>query len=139
MQRPNDVCGHLDKRHYAMGLCRQCYRVQPWFLEKRKVYYQQNKHLYRAQSERVRVEKRRQSKAYGISKAEWDALYEAQNSVCAICSKPPGKRSLSVDHCHATGKIRGLLCNSCNGALGHLGDSIELMTKAIEYLKCHQS
>jgi len=60
-----------------------------------------------------------------------------QNNVCAICSNPETSkryRSLSVDHDHSTGKIRGLLCSNCNRALGLLKDDILVLKKAIDYL-----
>lgn len=63
--------------------------------------------------------------------------------MCAVCQRPesvidPRKgetKELAVDHCHETGRIRGLLCNNCNRAIGLLGDSVELLLKAVEYLK----
>lgn len=82
-------------------------------------------------------------KNYGMSLAEYDRLYEAQGGVCAICKKPETQKSstcsetvdrLSVDHCHRTGAIRGLLCSKCNFGLGHFGDSIELVFGAAYYL-----
>lgn len=75
------------------------------------------------------------------------ALVEiAQSNVCAICSKPQtrgykGKErtSLDIDHCHTTGKIRGLLCNACNRLLAAADDNLEVLRKAISYLESHQS
>jgi hypothetical protein len=68
-------------------------------------------------------------------------MLENQNHACAICkSQNSGdKRSkrLSIDHCHQSGKIRGLLCSSCNKAIGLMKDSPELMLLAIGYLKKH--
>lgn len=56
---------------------------------------------------------------------------------CEICGDPPPKhrKYLAVDHCHTTGKIRGMLCDACNTALGKFKDDIALMEKAIDYLK----
>jgi len=78
-------------------------------------------------------------KNYGITSEEYNRLLEAQAGVCAICKQPPNeaqKRAmyLSVDHCHTTGRIRGLLCISCNSAIGLLKESAELMAKALKYL-----
>lgn len=61
-------------------------------------------------------------------------LLEQQSGVCAICGKPD-KRKLSIDHCHETGAIRGLLCRRCNLGLGCFGDDVEALKKAIEYLE----
>ena len=67
-------------------------------------------------------------------------LFEKQHGNCAICQSPENGRykSLSVDHCHKTGKIRGLLCNNCNRAIGLLQDSPEIVESALEYLEKHK-
>ena len=72
---------------------------------------------------------------YGITLEEHTKMYENQNGVCAICKKPgDGKwKKLCVDHCHTTGKVRGLLCKRCNIALGEVGDNISTLQKMIEY------
>ena len=57
-------------------------------------------------------------KNYGIGLSEYQKMLASQNGVCAVCKKVPGKRNLAVDHDHSTGKIRKLLCSSCNGKLG---------------------
>ena len=76
---------------------------------------------------------------YGITVEEYDAMLERQGGVCAICAgeETRGQR-LAVDHCHATGKVRGLLCFSCNTTLGKFNDSQELLARAIKYLQEHQ-
>lgn len=75
---------------------------------------------------------------YGITIQQYDALFAAQNGVCAICSRPPGKRRLAVDHCHTTKAVRGLLCVQCNTAIGKLNDDPELLRRAIAYLFFYQ-
>jgi len=72
---------------------------------------------------------------YGLTAADYDALFEKQNRVCAICKEPPSRYRLHVDHCHITGRVRGLLCVSCNTALGLLKDSPERCQIAAEYLE----
>jgi hypothetical protein len=79
---------------------------------------------------------------FNITKETYDLMLTAQNGVCAICLCPEtrthhktGKlKDLSVDHCHTTGKIRGLLCFSCNSSLGKFKDCIETLQRAIQYL-----
>jgi len=73
---------------------------------------------------------------FGITLEEYNDLLEAQDGVCAICGKTPEEngRSLAVDHCHKTGKIRGLLCQVCNAGLGSFKDNQDILRKAIEYL-----
>ena len=81
----------------------------------------------------LRVRQVRWRKAgISITPGEYVALREAQNSRCAICLNTP--TVLVVDHCHRTGVVRGLLCSTCNRALGLFADSKERLTKAFEYL-----
>jgi len=67
-------------------------------------------------------------------------MLEEQEHKCAICSTSDADldKLLSVDHCHTTGKVRGLLCNNCNLALGNFKDKIENLKSAINYLKQEQ-
>ena len=78
---------------------------------------------------------------YGITLDEHTQMFENQNGVCAICKKPGDGRwkKLCVDHCHTTGKVRGLLCKRCNIALGEVGDNISTLQKMIEYLAAADS
>lgn len=84
-----------------------------------------------------KVHKRNNEKRYGITYEEYRLLLSNQNNVCAICSsseKSSYKKNLSIDHCHTTGKIRGLLCSECNIGLGKFKDDVNLLEKAKEYL-----
>ncbi len=76
---------------------------------------------------------------YKMRGSEYEAMVIRQKNLCAICKKPPATSGrhirLQVDHCHETGHIRGLLCNSCNNALGRFGDSIEGIQRVLDYLK----
>ena len=83
---------------------------------------------------------------YGLTKEQWCSMLNAQDSKCACCdvklhteaikrgSKRPSNQAV-VDHCHETGAIRGILCHSCNVALGHVKDDITILHKAIKYLE----
>jgi hypothetical protein len=73
---------------------------------------------------------------YGITADEYWTIYEHQGGYCYICRRANGKRKrLSVDHCHKTGIVRGLLCTVCNrNVLGHLRDESEAFERAIDYL-----
>ena len=78
-------------------------------------------------------------KKFGITLAEYQTMLAAQNGVCAICSEScKSGRDLAVDHDHATGKVRALLCIRCNNGLGNFRDSLELLTSATRYLADHQ-
>ena len=73
---------------------------------------------------------------YGLSLVAYEDLLQRQGGVCAICQKPPRQgRRLDVDHDHGTGSVRGLLCASCNTAIGHLRESHEILRSAISYLQ----
>lgn len=77
---------------------------------------------------------------YGITLNEYNQMLLDQNNQCAVCNTtdPGGKHGkFMVDHCHNTGKVRGLLCKRCNIALGEVGDNINTLQKMIEYLQQH--
>jgi hypothetical protein len=82
---------------------------------------------------------------YGLSEDQYNAMLDKQGACCAICKsdtswsrnykhKKNGSSRFMVDHCHETGKVRGLLCTRCNRALGLLGDRTDLFLRAVEYL-----
>ena len=78
---------------------------------------------------------------YGITEECYAKLLAEQQGRCAICNTdtPTGKwKVFAVDHCHHTGKVRGLLCNECNRGMGLLRDSAELLEKAAAYLRKHK-
>lgn len=63
----------------------------------------------------------RYRKTYGITLEQYDEMFRQQGGACAVCGSVPKKNRLSVDHDHATGKVRGLLCMNCNIALERVG------------------
>lgn len=89
-------------------------------------------------SDRLKSRRRNTSlkKKFGINYNQYQKILEEQNHKCFICEEeePADNRILSVDHCHNTGRVRGLLCSNCNTALGKFKDDISLLTRAIEYL-----
>jgi len=73
---------------------------------------------------------------YGITPEQYWALYEAQGGVCYICQRATGKtKRLSVDHDHATGYVRGLLCGPDNKILGHMRDDPDMARRVASYLE----
>jgi len=79
---------------------------------------------------------------YGLARGDYAALLYQQDGGCAICGCPPRgeshvSKTLHVDHDHDTGLVRGLLCNACNHAIGHLRDDAALCRRAAEYLERH--
>lgn len=78
-------------------------------------------------------------KKYGISLADYEAMLQSQDGGCAICHVPEkeahkASEYLCVDHDHATGKVRGLLCSDCNRGLGCFRDTPALLTESAKYL-----
>lgn len=73
---------------------------------------------------------------YGISLEEYNGMFADQNGCCKICKthQVEFKRKLHVDHCHKTGKVRGLLCHNCNLAIGCLKEDPAIIAAALEYV-----
>lgn len=122
-------------------------KVMPKDLRNRSVYkrdyYKRNRSriLKYMQANRERfnplMRGRQLKKLYGMTREDFDRLLSKQGGKCAICKRPDNAagRALGVDHCHRTGKIRGLLCNWCNAGLGGFRDNVAFLLSAVEYLK----
>jgi hypothetical protein len=91
----------------------------------------------RKNPDKVRAKAVRQHlKTFGLTLEKWQAMHDAQAGVCAICGgKERRGHALSVDHCHQTNKVRGLLCGDCNRGLGLFRDNPEALVRAAEYLR----
>ena len=84
-------------------------------------------------------------RTYNTRKGELDTLLTTQGGGCALCGRrlslanhkalPAGHVGAHVDHCHTTGRVRGILCSGCNNGLGKLGDDIPGLEKALAYVK----
>jgi hypothetical protein len=99
-------------------------------LAKQKAWDQANPEARRA----ARLKRR-----FGVTTAWYNEQLVAQNGGCAICGQPcQTGRVLAVDHNHATGAVRGLLCANHNLLLGKASDSIEVLERCIAYLRQHQ-
>ena len=121
---------HANKAGGKTSWCKKC--MAQVTTEKRKDPVQ--KELWKEYGRRSRLKK-----AYGITANEYDAMVVLQNGGCAICgSTKVGGRGLNsrlaVDHDHITGRVRGLLCTSCNNGLGRFKDNPEFLQKGIDYL-----
>jgi hypothetical protein len=74
-------------------------------------------------------------KGYGLTPGDYDRMLAEQDGACAICTRPePNGKALHVDHCHATGQVRALLCGQCNRALGQMQDDPDRLLAAAAYL-----
>lgn len=76
-------------------------------------------------------------KQYGITLLEYNDIFTKQNGMCRICGIHQSQlpKSLHVDHCHKTNKVRGLLCKKCNSLLGFANDNMTILKNAITYLE----
>lgn len=92
---------------------------------------------YRARPERKRkMRDLYYRRTFGISADAFDAMLDAQGGGCAICGVVPEREaSLHLDHDHLTGAIRGILCLSCNQALGHFRDDPAVLQRAVDYVR----
>lgn len=111
----------LDKYHNDVrssggksGVCKSCVGIKT----------SENKFL---------IKNTRLQREYGITLEDYNQMYIKINGSCEICNK--FFKILSVDHCHETGQVRGLLCQKCNSGLGILGDNITSIENALLYLK----
>jgi hypothetical protein len=74
---------------------------------------------------------------YGLTRQDWEAMFITQGSCCAACgtTDPKSKRGWVVDHCHATGAVRGILCRQCNTAAGMCEDDPDRLRRLAKYLE----
>lgn len=117
--------GHVAKRYTSNKACSKCNTV--------------GLARWRSGAGRETWRAYRRKHKYGLTDEAYQALLKKQRGGCAICggqSKHPKKTTLCVDHDHATGRVRGLLCDVCNQAVGLFQDSPKLIRKAALYLEC---
>lgn len=116
------------------------------YKEQRKKFRQENLEHCRKQglnwykSNKLTQKNSRLKRMYGITLEQHDQMLKDQDYKCAICKtdKPDGTgNQFNVDHCHTTGKVRGLLCWSCNSFIGYSKENIPSLESAISYLKLH--
>ena len=131
----------IDFFHKGADRCKQCAK------EYAAAYREANRDKTRASSKKsylknrekhlLRVEERRLEREYGLTKKAHNILFEQHNNRCAICNIESGigLKKLVVDHCHSTGKVRGLLCRLCNTSLGGFKDNVDTLNAAIKYLE----
>lgn len=114
-------------------LCRLCHTKKPLS----EYYYRKDSQSHRAECKECLIEKQRYKKL-GVCNTQYEEMLVSQKGCCAICqSKLNSSRytKFAVDHDHTTGKVRGLLCTSCNTAIGLMKDSVIRLQSAITYLQ----
>ena len=135
-KQQQDMTASPDK--YPQGLFRDkgCRECQSLFKP------QAPSHLYCSQDCQDRATSRKYLKrVYDIDLEFYEELLLKQDNKCALCESegfkinPNSKSLLVVDHCHTTGKVRGLLCHNCNRGLGLFQDNAEVLKRASEYVK----
>ncbi len=124
---------YRDKMGGRRPVCKICWKAQSESWRARNL--ERAKETSRANSRRGSIRKR-----YGLTEAQYDSYMKKFGSACGICGgmeTQRHKRTLSMDHCHKTGAIRGALCSLCNSMLGLARDRVDILEKAVLYLKRH--
>ena len=117
---PHKFYLHAKNGRRSNAYCSDCHKTRC-----RERY--QSKSMFQKRADRASM--------YGLTPEAYVGIFESQEGKCAICGlAPTTKRGLHIDHCHKTNAVRGLLCHSCNIAIGNFKDSKELLIKAIHYL-----
>lgn len=139
--KPCGKCGSIDFYYYnnpnrkRNRRCRSCHRK--WanaFLKVNGRPSQIGKYALRPKSD---IRRYHLKFVYGLTEQEYFAMIESQGNVCAVCSQE-FKGTPHVDHDHATGKVRGLLCRKCNHGLGNFRDDADVLEKAAKYIRHHK-
>lgn len=113
--------------------------AHPEYIRDYHATHREEEAAYRADrrvTHREEIAEQRRNWRYSLLPGEWDDLFAAQGSSCAICgtTEPGGQGKWQTDHDHTTGLTRGILCRGCNVGLGHFDDDPEVLAAAIEYL-----
>lgn len=140
-----DCCNSRGRAHRRAnpGLNAQRLRERYWAnveetRQKSREYRQRDPERARAHDRRRQesVRAKKLAAKYGLTVEQYAEMYQQQGGVCAICSQTDRQgHRLAVDHCHATGAVRGLLCHACNVAIGLLRDDPSLLDAASRYLR----
>ena len=111
-------------------------RSAKWYQRHRDRVNAERKEWRKTHPERVLAKGRKYN--YGLTSEQWEAMFNRQGRVCAICGsvEPGSKNGWSTDHDHASNKVRGILCQPCNHALGHYEKTLApFWERAMAYLK----
>lgn len=139
MPRTKEQIAKYNKEYFARPEVKEKAKIRnAKYRQRRKEYKKTLKGRQAERRWRVKYQAKQEVKdrlvhRYGITVDQYKEMLEKQKNLCAICKKSKEEK-LSVDHCHKTKKVRGLLCGSCNRGLGMFMDDIDLLRNAIEYL-----
>ena len=127
-------------------MCVECARVEGRrraAMVPKEIRRQKQREWYRTPTGKAAKRRSKLKYAYGFTPEMIEAAKEAQGQVCAICRRAPTLdklgRGWNVDHCHTTGKIRSMLCRTCNIALGSFHDNPTLLRAAADYIEKYRS
>lgn len=145
--KPFDAFGKDKKRKYGLTTaCKECRnkntynwnKNNPEKVKQANLSYKQKRKEYYADPNRMLKYRNADIKRrFGLTHDQYEEMLDSQKGVCAICKKfrlNKGKKFMAIDHCHKSGKVRGVLCHLCNRGLGLFDDNRELLISAIEYL-----
>lgn len=135
---PLDNFSFERRRQHYMAQCKSCKSEKARVWRKNKPGYEQERYA----KDKDKTRERHLIRKYGVTLIAYQAMLDAQRGKCAICHAPEVeqfKGVFHVDHCHATGSVRGLLCRGCNHMLGVVRDDPEILTRAINYILEHRS
>lgn len=142
---------HPGREAFVRGVCKSCYdkllraenpeyaarqreNVRKWVRENRARNNAIN--LAWTKKQGPLYGRARKLSKYGLTIDDYDRMFAAQSGACNICRKPPKQgKSLHVDHCHDTGRIRGLLCFRCNFGLSFFFDDADTVARALTHLR----
>ena len=128
----NKWLGHTCRKCESKRSCKYCYETQRHNLPHVKAYYKR----YR-ESHRPEIRNKYYKRVFGITEDEFKAMVKRQKNSCAVCKEPidmEDKYSFNIDHCHDTGKVRGILCSKCNRGIGFFNNSEQRLLSAARYL-----
>jgi hypothetical protein len=144
---PCESCGRM-RRIYSLRIpknkkCKDCSVPDMSAREEKRVktrreWQTKNREKLRDSSRRNRIKNNLQKRdyklkyKYGISRERFDLMVIDQDNKCMICKQ---ERKLSIDHCHTTNVVRGVLCHKCNVGIGHFQDNEVFLRSAIDYLQ----
>ena len=129
-----------DRKSGIGSICKMCVneRCKLWNKRNRDRVLARARELYK-QNDGMGSKNSQLKRMYGITLDQYNKMLVDQSNKCAICGKEQLKyrRRLSVDHCHETNKVRGLLCHPCNAAFGLLQENMDIILNMANYAKKH--
>ena len=130
----------VQSKFGRQNICKECENKRA--LESDRVTYNKE-YAKKKRAEQCPIFKRAErnqnlKRYYGITIDDFEKMYNSQNGKCKICHSDNNGKTFHVDHCHMSGRVRGLLCSKCNTAIGLLDENIVVLENAIKYLTAQE-